>query len=166
MIPRYTRAAIHRPGTTPMKPRLLLAALTLIAAALPVAAATAPAKADTSPYQIDDFSTEGLIAKAVVMAAWKEALPEARLLKLYPKAKYGFLSQVEGGVVNGTLCVVTARVSLLPKTSPTRRLVWEPVKTSTTFDGKTVASQAECGALAKTKLEEALRSLMSSLVKS
>ncbi len=141
-----------------MKLRLLLAALPLVAA-LPAAAA------DTA-YQIDDFSTESLIGKAVVLAAWKEALPEARLLKLYPKAKYGFLSQVEGGVVNGTLCVVTARVSLLPKTSPTRRLVWEPIKTSTTFDGKTVASQAECGALAKSKLEEALRSLMSSLVKS
>lgn len=145
-----------------MKLRLLLAALPLIAAALPAAAA--PAKADTA-YQIDDFSTESLISKAVVLAAWKEVLPEGRLLKLYPRAKYGFLSQVEGGVVNGSLCVVTARVSLLPKTSPTRRLVWEPIKTSTTFDGKTVASQAECGALAKSKLEEALRSLMSSLVK-
>lgn len=156
----YTRAAMQRPGTTSMKLRPLLATL----AALPLIA-TAADKAD-SPYQIDDFSTEGLITKAVVQAAWKEALPEARLLKLYPKAKYGFLSQVEGGIVNGTLCVVTARVSLLPKTSPTRRLVWEPVKTSTTFDGKTVASQGECSALAKTKLDEALRSLMSSLVKS
>lgn len=140
-----------------MKLRLLPALL--IAAALPAGAAD-------SAYEIEDFSTEGLIGKAAVMAAWKEALPEGRLLKLYPKAKYGFLSQVEGGVVNGTLCVVTARVSLLPKTSPTRRLVWEPTKTSTTFDGKTVASQAECTALAGEKLKEALRSLMSSLVKS
>lgn len=158
----YTRAAFHRLEITPMKLRFLLAALPLIAAALPAAAATA--KPD-SAYEIEDFSTEGLIGKAAVMAAWKEALPEGRLLKLYPKAKYGFLSQVEGGVVNGTLCVVTARVSLLPKTSPTRRLVWEPAKSSTTFDGKTVASQAECTALAGEKLREALRSLMSSLVK-
>jgi hypothetical protein len=142
-----------------MKLRLLLAALPLVAAALPAAAAAAKG------YQIEDFSTESLIGKAVVIAAWKEVLPEGRLLKLYPRAKYGFLSQVEGGVVSGNLCVVTARVSLLPKTSPTRRLVWEPIKTSTTYDGKTVASQAECAALAKAKLEEALRSLLSSLVK-
>lgn len=154
----YTRAPSLRPETTPMKLRLLLAALPLIAAALPAAAAD-------SAYEIEDFSTESLIGKATVMAAWKEALPESRLLKLYPKAKYGFLSQVEGGVVNGTLCVVTARVSLLPKTSPTRRLVWEPNKTSTTFDGRPVASQAECTALATEKLKEALRSLVSSLVK-
>jgi hypothetical protein len=141
-----------------MKLRLLLAALPLVAAALPATAAD-------KGYQIEDFSTESLISKAIVVAAWKDVLPEGRLLKLYPRAKYGFLSQVEGGVVSGNLCVVTARVSLLPKTSPTRRLVWEPIKTSTTYDGKTVVTQAECGALAKAKLEEALRSLLSSLVK-
>jgi hypothetical protein len=135
-------------------------------AALLLAAAALPAAAQPKPYQIEDYSTAGLIDKATVMAAWKEALPEARLLKIYPQVKWGFLSQVEGGVVGGTLCVVTARVSMLPKTSPTRRLVWEPAKTSTTFDGKPVASQAECSALAKTKLDEALKSLVSSLVKS
>lgn len=134
----------------------------LVAAA---AAVTLPAVAATAGYDYEDFSTASLIDKATVVAAWKEALPEARVLKLYPKAKWGFLSQVEGGVVEGQLCVVTARVSLLPKTSPTRRLVWEPAKTSTTYGGKTVASQAECSALAQDKLKEALRSLVTSLVK-
>lgn len=127
--------------------------------------AAAPAALAAKTYEIEDFSTASLIDKAVVMAAWKAALPEERLLKIYPQAKWGFLSQVEGGVVEGSLCVVTARVSMLPKTSPTRRLVWEPAKTSTTYGGKTVTSQAECSALAKSKLEEALRSLVSSLVK-
>lgn len=137
------------------QPLLLLAAAT----------AAVPSVAATAGYDYEDFSTASLIDKATVVAAWKEALPEARVLKLYPKAKWGFLSQVEGGVVDGRLCVVTARVSLLPKTSPTRRLVWEPAKTSTTFGGKPVASQAECGALAQEKLKEALRSLVTSLVK-
>jgi len=130
-----------------------------------VIAAATPAAAATSAYEIEDASTFSLLDKATAVAAWHEALPEARLLKLYPKAKWGFLSQVEGGVVEGQICVVTARVSLLPKTTPTRRLVWEPAKTSTTYGGKAVASQAECSALALDKLKEALRSLMSSLVK-
>jgi hypothetical protein len=124
-------------------------------------ASAAPA---SSAYEIEDFSSAGLIDTATVIAAWKEALPEARLTKLYPRAKWGFLSQVEGGIVDGQLCVVTARVSMLPKTTPTRRLVWEPAKTSTTFAGKPVGSAAECSALAQDKLKEALRSLVSSLV--
>lgn len=138
---------------------LRLACSLLTAVAAPAAIAATPL------YAIEDASTESLIDKASVMAAWQEALPQARLLKLYPAAKWGFLSQVEGGLVDGQFCVVTARVSMLPKTSPTRRLVWEPAKTSTAFDGKTVANPAECNALAKSKLNDALRSLVSSLVK-
>ncbi|MBK1689499.1 hypothetical protein [Rubrivivax gelatinosus] len=138
--------------------RALLCAAVLAVAA-PAASAAAPA------YDIEDFSTAALIDKPTVMAAWKEALPTERLAKLYPKAKWGFLSQVEGGVVDGKLCVVTARVTLLPKTTPTRRFVWEPAKSSTVFDGRPVTTPAECGALAQERLKDALRSLVSSLVK-
>ncbi|MBZ8142491.1 hypothetical protein CLD22_21645 [Rubrivivax gelatinosus] len=138
--------------------RALLCAA-LVAAAPFVSAATVPT------YDIEDFSTAALIDKPTVMAAWKEALPAERLTKLYPKSKWGFLSQVEGGVVDGKLCVVTARVTLLPKTTPTRRFVWEPAKSSTVFDGRPVNSAAECGALAQERLKDALRSLVSSLVK-
>lgn len=140
-----------------MTPRTLIAAL--LASVAPLALA-APAG-----YEIEDFSSAGLIDKPAVMAAWKEALPEARLTKLYPAAKWGFLSQVEGGVVDGQICVVTARVSMLPKTTPTRRLVWEPAHTSTTVGGKVVNGAAECAALAQDKLAEALRSLVTSLVR-
>lgn len=139
--------------------RALLCAAVLAVAAPLASAATAPT------YDIEDFSTAALIDRPTVMAAWKEALPTERLVKLYPKAKWGFLSQVEGGVVDGKLCVVTARVTLLPKTSPTRRFVWEPAKSSTVFDGRPVASAAECSALAQDRLKDALRSLVSSLVK-
>ena len=133
--------------------------------ALLLALAAPTAFAAPAAYQLEDYSTAGLIDKATAMAVWKEGLPEQRLAKLFPQAKWGFLSQVEGGLVNGQTCVVTARVAMLPKTSPTRRLVWEPSKMSTTFDSKTVASAAECSALAKDKLQEAVRSLVSSLVK-
>jgi hypothetical protein len=139
--------------------RALLCAAVLAVAAPFASAATAPS------YDIEDFSTAALIDKPTVMAAWKEALPAERLAKLYPKAKWGFLSQVEGGVVDGKLCVVTARVTLLPKTMPTRRFVWEPAKSSTVFDGRPVTTPAECGALAQERLKDALRSLVSSLVK-
>ena len=91
-------------------------------------------------------------------------IPAAKLAKLYPPAKWGFLSQVEGGL-SGQTCVVTARVAMLPRTSPTRRLVWEPEKMSTTFDAKAGATAAQCSELARDKLKEALTSLMSSLVK-
>ena len=131
----------------------------VLAGAAPLALA-APAS-----YEIEDLSSVSLIDKPAVLAAWKQALPEAKLRKLYPVAKWGFLSQVEGGVVDGQICVVTARVSMLPKTSPTRRLVWEPAKTSTAVGGKLVSDAAECAALARGKLDEALRSLTSSLVR-
>jgi hypothetical protein len=128
-------------------------------------AAALPATALAKSYEIEDFSSAGLIDKPSVMSAWKEALPEARLVKLYPTARWGFLSQVEGGIVDSTTCVVTARVTMLPKTAPTRRLVWEPNKSSTTYGAKLNASPADCTAFARTKLDEALRSLVSSLVK-
>jgi hypothetical protein len=149
-----------------MLPRSLPALLLTLAASNAFSAPTAAsAPAAPATYQVEDYSTAGLMDKATAMAVWKEGLPEQRLAKLFPKAKWGFLSQVEGGLVNGQTCVVTARVAMLPKTSPTRRLVWEPSKMSTTFDGKTVANAAECSALAKDKLQEAVRSLVSSLVK-
>jgi hypothetical protein len=155
-----------------------LAALlgTTAATAAPAAAApavtSAPAAAKAKPvaakarYVTEDQSTEALISKAAVAAVWKEVLPEERLRKLYPAAKWGFLSQVEGGIASNQTCVVTARVAMLPRTAPTRRLVWEPSKMSTTFDAKPSATAAQCSELAAAKLKEAVQSLVSSLVKS
>lgn len=123
------------------------------------------AKDTTGPFVTEDSSTAGLLDKAVIAAAWKEHLPEARLAKVYSPAKWGFLSQVEGGLTADKTCVVTARVAMLPRTSPTRRLVWEPAKMSTVFDARANATQAQCSELAAGKLKEALQSLVSSLVK-
>lgn len=135
-----------------------------IAFAAALALAAAAAQAAPPKYVTQDHSTAGLVDKATVEAIWKDSLPEAKLAKLYPPAKWGFLSQVEGGMA-GQTCVITARVALLPRTSPTRRLVFEPLKMSTTFDAKAGATAAQCSELATAKLKEALASLVSSLVK-
>ena len=124
-----------------------------------------PALAATSPYVIADHSTPTLIDKAKVDAIWHTNLPEARVAKIYPANKFGFLSQVVGGLVGGQTCVVTARAVMLPRTSPTRRLVWEPVKSSAVFDSKPNMTAAQCSELAAEKLKEAVQSLATSLVK-
>jgi hypothetical protein len=144
----------------------LLAVVTTVATTAATAAPAAKAAPAKAGYVTEDQSTEALISKAAVAAAWKEGLPEDRLAKLYPKAKWGFLSQVEGGMTSNQTCVVTARVVMLPRTSPTRRLVWEPRKMSTTFDAKPGATAAQCSELAAAKLKEAVQSLVSGLVKS
>jgi hypothetical protein len=43
-----------------------------------------------------------------------------------------FLSQVEGGLARAGICVVTARVLLLPGTGTVRAVLWPPEKTATT----------------------------------
>jgi hypothetical protein len=124
-----------------------------------------PAIAADSLYVVADSSTAMLIEKTTIDAIWHANLPEARLAKIYLPRKWGFLSQVVGGLVGGQTCVVTARAVMLPRTTPTRRLVWEPAKSSTTFDSKPNASAAQCSELAAEKLKEAVQSLASSLVK-
>ena len=124
-----------------------------------------PALAAAPPFVIADHSTPTLIDKATVDAIWHANLPEARVAKIYPANKWGFLSQVVGGLVAGQTCVVTARAVMLPRTSPTRRLLWEPVKSSAVFDSKPNMTAAQCSELAAEKLKEAVQSLATSLVK-
>jgi len=126
---------------------------------------TVPALAADPPFVISDYSTATLIDKPTVDAIWQAHLPEARVAKLYPPKRWGFLSQVVGGLVGGQTCIVTARAVMLPRTSPTRRLVWEPAKSSTTFDVKPNSNAAQCTELAAEKLKEAVQSLATSLVK-
>jgi hypothetical protein len=140
-----------------MKQGFAAAALTLMAAV--------PAFAAADSYVISDWSTASLIDKAKVDAIWHANMPEARVAKLYPAKRWGFLSQVVGGLVAGQTCVVTARVVMLPRTEPTRRLVWEPSKSSAVFDSKPNMTAAQCSELAAEKLKEAVQSLASSLVK-
>lgn len=139
-----------------------MSARAIVAAAL--AAACGVAFAADKGFVIDDSSSAQLMDKRGASDIWKATLPEARLAKLYPPVKYGFLSQVEGGLDSGQ-CVVTARAALLPRTSPTRRLVWEPVKMATTFGARPATDAATCRAFATEKLKESVGALVSALVK-
>ncbi len=134
---------------------LALAALAFV----PAAFAAPPAKA-----VLLDFSTKSLIEADEAKAALSEGIPE-RVWKVYPASKWGFVSQVEGGITAAGICVVTARVMMVPLTPTLKAVLFRPQKIATAFDAATGASPEQCKALAKSKLGEALQGVVSSLVK-
>lgn len=137
-------------------PKLLAA--TLLAGAFSTHAAT-------PVYLVVDHSTQAVMDKAGAQAVWREQLDAklvARLAKLYPVGKWGFLSQVEGGFTADKACVITARAMLLPRSG--KRMVFVPGKSATAFDHQPGATVEQCQALARTKLTEAIVAMRSSLV--
>lgn len=139
-----------------MKLSRLLAPLALLFASQAFAAL--PAKA-----VLLDFSSEALIDGKSAHQVLADAIP-ARVWKLYPPAKWGFVSQVVGGLTSAGVCVVSARVMLVPL-STTRAPVFHPEKAATTFDAAPNGTAEQCRVLARTKLGEAAQSVVSSLVK-
>jgi hypothetical protein len=139
-----------------MKLSHLLAPLALLFAGQAFAAL--PAKA-----VLLDFSSEALIDGKSAHQTVADAIP-ARVWKLYPVTKWGFVSQVVGGVTSAGVCVVSARVMLVPLTA-TRAPLFRPEKAATTFDAATGSTPEQCRVIAKTKLGEAAQSVVSSLVK-
>lgn len=133
---------------------------TCAALAISASAHAAPPKA-----QLLDFSSEGLIDAATAKSVLDESIP-ARLWKVYPASKWAFVSQVEGGVTAAGVCVVTARVMMVPLTPTVKAVLFRPEKIATAFDAQQGASADQCKALAKAKLGEAAKSVVSSLVKS
>ncbi|MFY9512418.1 MAG: hypothetical protein WAQ05_15730 [Rubrivivax sp.] len=111
-----------------------------------------------------DFSSEALIDAASAKAMLGEGIP-AKVWKVYPASKWGFVSQVEGGLTSAGVCVVTARVMMISLTPTVKAPLFRPEKIATTFDAATGASAEQCKALAKSKLSEALQSVVSGLVK-
>jgi hypothetical protein len=87
------------------------------------------------------------------------------VLKVYPASKWGFVSQVEGGITQTGTCVITARVMMMQLTPTVKAMLFRPAKTATTFDAQPNASADQCKALARTKLQEAVQSVASSLAK-
>lgn len=132
--------------------RLLAALLTMTASA----SFAAPPN-----YLAVDHSSPTLIEAKSAQALWKSALPD-KLVKLYPVAKWGFLTQVEGGFDDGKVCVVTARAMLLPRQG--KVLVFQPAKTTTTFGSQAGATQEQCRALAKAKLGESVEAMRAALL--
>ena len=137
-----------------MKPTSLFVALLLSGASM--------AQAAPAPYLLLDHSTETLMNEAAAQAMWKDRLT-TRLLKVYPAAKWGFLTEVEGGFDEAKMCVVTARAMILPRSGKT--LVFKPAKTATAFGAMAGASMDQCRALAKTKLGEAADGVVSALLR-
>lgn len=117
------------------------------------------------PFMTMDRSTQGLVDAAAAKTVWSDQITKAgpkRLAKLYPPRVWGFLSQVEGGFTAGKVCVVTARAALVPRAG--KNLIFKPEKMATAFDALPGATQEQCQALAKSKLDEAVAAVMSSLV--
>ena len=94
-----------------------------------------------------------------------EGIP-SKVWKVCPASKWGFVSQVEGGITTAGTCVVTARVMMVPLTGTLKAVLFRPEKIATSFDALTGATARKCQALARAKLGEALESVVSSLVKS
>ena len=136
-----------------------------LAAAVLALSAAGPVQAATPAYLTQDHSNAQLIDKAALQAVWKAQLPDAtarRLARLKPAAKWGFLTQVEGGFTADKTCVVTARVMLLPRSG--KSLLMKPDETATSFDAKAGATMEQCKALAQDKLGEAVAAVLSSQV--
>ena len=137
---------------------------TALLLALTVSAGAALAAPKAAPrYTTLDHSSEILADKAGTDALWAESLPVARMSKLYPLKKFGFVSEVEGGFDATKTCVVTARAMLLPLNG--KSFVFSPVKTATAFEALPNASLDQCRALAKTKLREAVGAVVASIIK-
>jgi hypothetical protein len=111
-----------------------------------------------------DYSQNSLIDSASATALLKEGIP-AKVWKLYPPGKWGFVSQVEGGFTPAKTCVVTARVTMIPLTVTMKAPLMRPQKMATAFDAIAEATQDQCRALARDKLKEAVQAVVASLVK-
>ena len=125
-------------------------------------AGTGLAQAAPKAHLTLDHSSASLMDKPTAAALWQKHLT-ARVVKLYPVAKWGFISQVEGGFDENKACVLTARAMMVPRRG--KNLIFEPGKSATTFANQAGATAEQCRALAKTKLDEAIVAVRSSLLK-
>ena len=141
-----------------MRIRHLLGSLLL---AFSTAALAAPAE-----YLFVDDSSSILIDTATAVKVWKAQVDDshrARLQKLYPVGKWGFVSQVQGGFTTDGVCVVTARAVLVPRVLGSR-LVFKPQRSATAFASKAGATQDECRTIAAQKLKDAVVAVRSALI--
>jgi hypothetical protein len=136
-----------------MKPiRLSVALLALIAAS----AYGAP-----PIYTVVDNSSPALMDQATAEGLWKQRT-SAKLMRLYPVKKWGFVTEVEGGFDDAKVCIVTARAMMLPRSG--KALLYHPAKTATAFGTQAAASPQQCRTLAKSKLGEAIEAVSSALL--
>ena len=131
----------------------------LTALSLAICASTSFA-APAAPLALD-HSSGILMDKPTALALWKDSF-SPKLIKLYPVARWGYVSEVEGGFDDAKVCIVTARAMMLPRSGKT--LVFQPAKTATAFGMQAGASMDQCRTLSKAKLGEAIAALHAALV--
>lgn len=135
----------------------------LVAAVLALSVA-APAWSAEPKTNFVDHSSDLLIDAETARKVMADNVP-ARAWKVYPATKFAFVSQVEGGL-NGTTCVVSARVMLMPVSPAMKAVLFRPIKTATAYDAALNSSTEQCKTMALGKLKEATLAVVSALVKS
>jgi len=143
----------------------ILPASALVLSALWVVASAHAADPKKAPgnKRLMDHSNASLISAEAAIQVMDENIPE-KAWKIIKGSQFVWLSQVEGGM-NGSHCVVTARVMVLPLTSTLNAPLFRPKHTATTFDAAANSTPEACKALAKEKLKEATLAVASSVVK-
>ena len=132
-----------------------LSAVLLVLVAASAQAAPPPA------YTVLDNSSGALMDQSTAESLWKEKA-SAKLMRLYPIKKWGFVTEVEGGFDDAKVCIITARAMMLPRSG--KALLYRPAKTATAFGTHPAASPQQCKALAKAKLSEAIGAVSSALL--
>lgn len=138
-------------------------ALVFFALLLAPSADAADPKKMAGNKRLMDHSNSSLISADDAVKVMDENIPE-KAWKIIKGSQYVWVSQVEGGM-NGTTCVVTARVMVLPLTATLNAPLFRPKNTATTFDAAANSTLDACKALAKVKLKEATLAVASSVVK-
>jgi hypothetical protein len=126
-----------------------------------LALTAASAQAAPPIYTVLDNSSSALMDQATAEGLWKQRT-SAKLMRLYPVKKWGFVTEVEGGFDDAKVCIVTARAMMLPRSGKT--LLYRPAKTATAFGTHPSASPQQCKGLAKAKLGEAIAAVSSALL--
>jgi hypothetical protein len=140
-----------------MKFSRLLAAISLTVTSV----ASFSTFAAPATYLAVDQSTASVMDAATAKAAWAGVL-SAKMVKLYPVKNWGFATEVEGGFDDAKVCVITARAMMLPRAG--KVLQFKPAKMATAFGSQAGATQAQCQALGKAKLDEAVKALGATLL--
>lgn len=78
---------------------------------------------------------------------------------LYSPHQWSFISEVEGSFSSQKICVVAARITMIPLT------LMRPEKIATAYDAIPNATQEQRQDLAKQTLDEAIKGILAALVK-
>lgn len=125
------------------------------------AAASFSVNAAPAVYLTVDQSTASVMDAATAKAAMADAF-SAKLVRLYPVKQWGFATEVEGGFDDAKACIITARAMMMPRAG--KVLQFKPAKIATAFGSQAGATQAQCKALGKAKLDEAVKALSVALL--